>query len=108
MPLETVSQIADGRVFTGERAVSMGLADKIGTLSDATKMIGQMSGLGPDPELFSPPSRKAEFLRDLFDSKSKVQPFERSFDRALRQLLHSRYWGQPLLILPSAMSASEG
>ncbi len=105
LPLETISKIADGRVFTGEKAVAMGLADKIGTLSDATKLIGQLSGIGPDPELFSPPPKKAEFLRDLFDSKTSMPPLERSVDRALKQLLHSQFWGQPLLILPSALSA---
>ncbi len=107
LPLETVSKIADGRVFTGEKAVAMGLADQIGTLTDATKLIGQLSGIGPEPELFSPPPKKSEMLRELFDSKTSAPSIEKMVQRSLRALLHSKTWGQPLLILPSAIAAEE-
>lgn len=41
--------LADGRVFTGEQALRVGLVDQIGTLQDAIDFAGKASGLGEDP-----------------------------------------------------------
>jgi protease IV len=103
LPMETINKIADGRVFTGERAVAMGLADQIGTLNDATKLIGQLAGVGPEPEIFTPPSKKGDILRELFDSRSHATPFEKTVDGAIRGLLHAQLWGQPLFLMPGSV-----
>ncbi|MFO7588861.1 MAG: signal peptide peptidase SppA [Gemmatimonadota bacterium] len=61
---ETVVSIADGRVFSGEAAVGLGLADGIGTLQDAVDAAGRMSGLGERPRVVRPVERRVG-LRDL-------------------------------------------
>jgi protease-4 len=43
--------MADGRVFTGEQALALGLVDKIGTLGDAVERAGELSGLGRKPSV---------------------------------------------------------
>lgn len=42
-------RLADGRVFTGQQAMRVGLVDEIGTLQDAINYAGNAAGLGDDP-----------------------------------------------------------
>ncbi len=42
-------KLADGRVYTGEQALKVGLVDTIGTLQDAVDFAGRKVGLGDDP-----------------------------------------------------------
>lgn len=60
---EDVRKIADGRIFTGEQALKVGLIDEIGNLEDAVKVAGKLSGIKGEPEVVS---KKEKFsLRDL-------------------------------------------
>ena len=43
----TVRSFADGRVFTGEQAVELGLVDRIGTEEDARVYAAELVGLDP-------------------------------------------------------------
>ena len=52
MKPEVLDQYADGRVFTGSQAVKLGFADSVGTWDDARRTLGQMTGLGDNPEVF--------------------------------------------------------
>lgn len=55
VPSETetaLRRLADGRVFTGEQALRVGLVDEIGTLQDAINYAGEQSDLGEDPPTF--------------------------------------------------------
>lgn len=52
VPVETetaLRKLADGRVFSGEQALKVGLVDAIGTLQDAIDYAGEMAGLPSDP-----------------------------------------------------------
>jgi protease-4 len=47
LPLETVREVADGRIFSGAQALRLGLVDKLGNFHDAvelTKEIAQIDG----------------------------------------------------------------
>ncbi|KAM3109752.1 S49 family peptidase, partial [Phormidesmis sp. 146-33] len=39
---------ADGRVFTGEQAVTLGLVDRLGTEEDARRWAAELVGLDPE------------------------------------------------------------
>lgn len=95
---ELVTQYADGRVFTGETAVKIGFADKIGTFEDARRAIGQMAGLGADPDLFEPPGKRPSIREILSEVRSPVK-----IELPTQLLLKSQLWGQPLYLLPSAL-----
>ncbi|HBC43466.1 MAG: signal peptide peptidase SppA [Pseudanabaena sp.] len=43
----TVRSFADGRVFTGEQALSLGLVDRLGTEEDARVWVSELAGLDP-------------------------------------------------------------
>lgn len=45
IPESTIRNIAEGRVWTGTRAMEIGLVDRIGDLEDAIKVAANMSGL---------------------------------------------------------------
>jgi protease-4 len=46
---DDVKKIADGRVFTGEQAVKIGLVDQLGDLEDAEKTAASLAGIRGEP-----------------------------------------------------------
>ncbi|NDJ52608.1 MAG: signal peptide peptidase SppA [Chloroflexi bacterium] len=49
MTYEEAEVLADGRIFTGEQALEVGLVDEIGYIDDAIARAGELAGLGSDP-----------------------------------------------------------
>ena len=47
LPIDSVKNIAQGRVYSGKKAIKLGLVDEIGTLDDVIKAVAQKAGL-PD------------------------------------------------------------
>ncbi|MDA0673761.1 MAG: signal peptide peptidase SppA [Cyanobacteria bacterium] len=45
---ETVRSFADGRIFTGEQALDLGVVDRLGTEEDARRWAAELAGLDPD------------------------------------------------------------
>ncbi|MGD1906124.1 MAG: signal peptide peptidase SppA [Leptolyngbyaceae cyanobacterium] len=45
---ETVRGFADGRIFTGEQALAMGVVDRLGTEEDARRWAAELADLDPD------------------------------------------------------------
>jgi protease-4 len=48
LEVETVKTFADGRVFTGEQALALGVVDRLGTEEDARRWACELVGLNPD------------------------------------------------------------
>ena len=48
LALETVKGFADGRVFTGQQALELGLVDRLGTEEDARRWAAELAGLDPE------------------------------------------------------------
>ncbi len=63
LPEEEVVALADGRIFSGERAVELGLVDRVGTLPEAVAVAGRMAGIGERPKTVRPTQRRV----GLFD-----------------------------------------
>lgn len=51
LPREDVREVADGRVFTGQQALEMGLVDGIGTRQAAIDKAAELGGLEGDPRV---------------------------------------------------------
>ncbi|NDJ36259.1 MAG: signal peptide peptidase SppA [Chloroflexi bacterium] len=49
MSRSEVAMLADGRIYTGQQAVEVGLVDAIGYLDDAIAHAGELGGIGSDP-----------------------------------------------------------
>ncbi|NEO33706.1 MAG: signal peptide peptidase SppA [Symploca sp. SIO3C6] len=48
LTIETVKSFADGRIFTGQQALELGIVDRLGTEEDARCWAAQIVGLDPD------------------------------------------------------------
>lgn len=48
---EAVREFADGRIFTGERAVALGLVDSLGYQQDAIAVAGELGGIDGEPRV---------------------------------------------------------
>ncbi len=90
---------ADGRIFTGAQAVKLGFADEVGTLDDARRILGEMAGLGDDPEIFKPRNLREGMFFDFFEEESRAGDFL----GAIEKTFHTKLRGQPLMIWPGAI-----
>ncbi len=68
-----VIEIADGRVFTGEQALTLGLIDTIGTFEDAIKIAGDLAGIDGEPSLVREREKKSFFDRMFGDVSGQVK-----------------------------------
>jgi protease-4 len=62
MPREKVVALADGRIFSGEQALEVGLIDELGNLYDAIEAAADMAGIEGKPEVMYPPEKKPSLL----------------------------------------------
>lgn len=72
LPRADVLEIADGRIFTGERAVELGLVDRLATLPEAVELAGRLAGLGERPKTVRPAERRLsplDLLRGVEESR---------------------------------------
>jgi protease IV len=47
LSIETVKSFADGRIFTGQQALELGVVDRLGTEEDARRWAAELAGLDP-------------------------------------------------------------
>lgn len=69
LPMDSVRAIAEGRVWSGEDALALGLVDEMGDLDDAIEHAASLAELGDDWGLLETPKVKgaADMLQELFD-----------------------------------------
>ncbi|MBW4661031.1 MAG: signal peptide peptidase SppA [Drouetiella hepatica Uher 2000/2452] len=48
LAVETVKSFADGRIFTGQQAMALGMVDRLGTEEDARRWAAELAGLDPE------------------------------------------------------------
>ena len=48
LAVEKVKSFADGRIFTGQQALELGVVDRLGTEEDARRWAAELAGLNPD------------------------------------------------------------
>ena len=79
IPLEKLRKFADGRVFTGEQALKLGLIDTLGSFEDAIKIAASLGGIKGKPLVVEP--RRPRSLADILfgDFFSKLHIFESDF-----------------------------
>ena len=74
MPVEKVAQIAEGRVWTGTRALENGLIDKLGSLDEAVKSAAARAKLDDyHTRTLEPPADwRQELMRALTGSQTAM------------------------------------
>jgi protease-4 len=62
LPIDEVRKIADGRILTGEQALTLKLVDRLGTLQDAIEEAGRLGGVKGEPEVILPPAKQRKLI----------------------------------------------
>lgn len=60
---QEVDRIADGRMYTGQEAVALGLVDRTGGFAEAIKLAAKLGGISGEPNLVYPEKRRMWFMR---------------------------------------------
>ncbi len=68
MKPDTVRKLADGRIYTGADAKSLGLVDRIGNLEDAVQWAGELAGVKGEVTAVYIPARKTSLLQLLSEA----------------------------------------
>jgi len=68
-----VDSIGQGRVWTGEQAIKLGLVDKIGHIEDAVKAAAKKAKLDEDYKIVAYPEKKEGWLSILEKSGDKIK-----------------------------------
>ncbi len=75
LPIETVKTFADGRVFTGQQALSLGVVDRLGTEEDARRWACELVDLDPEKtRCFTLEERKPLLSRLTARQQSAIGP----------------------------------
>jgi protease-4 len=95
LPLADVRALADGRVYTGQQALELGLVDGLGTLDDAIAKAAELGGIAGEPYVveLQQPQGLFELLYG-FQSDSGLPSLEEIIDWAGRVRLEYRFTGE--------------
>jgi protease-4 len=75
LDLSEVDIIADGRIFTGQEAIKLGLVDTIGGFAKAIELAAEMGGIEGEPELTYPGKHRMWFMRLVEEARVAVEIF---------------------------------
>lgn len=85
MEVDQVAAIAEGRVWSGEDALELGLVDELGGLQRAIAYAGERAGLTAEPPIREFP-RPRDFLEELFASLAGGGPMPPDSSAALSEI----------------------
>jgi protease-4 len=66
LSLDQLKELADGRIFTGERAKEVGLVDSLGGMEEAIKVIMEKANLKERPYVLDHPKMTWETFFEMF------------------------------------------
>lgn len=69
MPIDKVTELADGRIFSGEQAKAFGLVDELGTLKDAINDVSKMAQLKGKPKIVYPHKPRQKLLDFILEEQ---------------------------------------
>ena len=70
---EEVVEVADGRIYTGNQALPLGLVDRLGTYQDAISLAGEMAGLPEKPSVIRQrPKTFFEMLMENLETMTRL------------------------------------
>lgn len=99
---QQVDQLADGRVFTGEQAVKLGLADGFATVDEAISFAAEQAGLQEGKyKIFEPPKERKDIFDRLFREEEE-EFYSTQLGPALEKLLKTQLLNQPLYLMPGS------
>lgn len=74
LSVEKVKTFADGRIFTGQQAVELGVVDRLGTEEDARRWAAELVGLDPEKTKCYTLEERKPFLSRLLNNQAIIAP----------------------------------
>jgi protease IV len=74
LSVDTVKSFADGRIFTGQQALELGVVDRLGTEEDARRWAAELVGLDPDKTQCYTLEERKSLLSRVLPGRSQVSP----------------------------------
>jgi len=65
LPRDSVEAVADGRIFSGEQALNLGLVDQLGNFEDSIDLAAKLGGIKGKPNVIYAPKRRPSVF-DVF------------------------------------------
>ena len=96
LDLEKARELADGRVYTGQQALDLGLVDALGNLPDAIDLAAELGGIDGEPRVLE--YERAPSLIDVLLSGLSPSPPSISIDELLG--IERRFTVQYLYVSP--------
>ncbi len=106
---EIMDSYADGRVFTGAKAVELGFADKVGAYEDAVLLAAELAKIGKDFEIFEIPKKKMSIFdlaageeEDELSSLARILGINSKTNSLefVQDALQLQYLNQPMYLMP--------
>ncbi|MCL6433672.1 MAG: signal peptide peptidase SppA [Leptolyngbyaceae cyanobacterium HOT.MB2.61] len=72
LAVETVHSFADGRIFTGQQALELGIVDRLGTEEDARRWAAELAGLDPEKTRCITLGERKSIVNRVFSSKQSA------------------------------------
>jgi protease-4 len=73
LPVDTVKSFADGRIFTGQQALKLGIVDRLGTEEDARRWAAELVGLDPDKTKCENIEEPKSLLNRILPGRNKIK-----------------------------------
>lgn len=73
LSVDAVKSFADGRIFTGQQALALGVVDRLGTEEDARRWAAELAGLDPDKTQCYTLSERKSLLNRLVPGRGQQQ-----------------------------------
>lgn len=73
LPVETVKSFADGRIFTGQQALALGVVDRLGTEEDARRWAAELVGLDPEKAECQTIEEPKPLLNRIFSGRNQAK-----------------------------------
>ena len=71
LAVETVRNFADGRIFTGQQALELGMVDRLGTEEDARRWLCELVGLDPEKTQCNNIEEKKSLLMRIVSGRTR-------------------------------------
>jgi len=80
-----IAAVSDGRIFTGERALALGLIDEIGSLQDTIQITARLVGIEGEPKVIYPKKKSMHWMQYFINEtgKSMLQAYSHLQTRSL-------------------------
>ena len=93
LPVEDVKKFADGRIFSGQQALELGVVDKLGTEEDARRWLAEMVNLDPQKTECNTIEEPKPFLQRILSRNLSNTAIGNTLNRVNFELTTN---GQPL------------